>query len=47
MTILLVIILIIGLGGIIGNQYSALKRMESIQNSLDDINDKLGKLNRN
>ena len=41
MTLLLVIILIIGLAGIIGNQYSGLRRMEEMQKSLDDINQKL------
>jgi len=41
MTVLLIVILIIGFAGIIGNQYSALKRMGDIQYSLDEINQKL------
>jgi hypothetical protein len=40
-----IIILIAGLAGIIGNQYSGIKRMESIQRTLDDINQKLRDLN--
>jgi Tfp pilus assembly protein PilV len=31
MELLVVIVLVIGLAGIIGNQYSVLKRMESMQ----------------
>ncbi|EGG38056.1 hypothetical protein [Paenibacillus sp. HGF5] len=34
----IVIILIIGLAGIISNQYSALRRMERMQRSLDELN---------
>jgi hypothetical protein len=37
----LIIVLIIGFAGVIGNQYSGLQRMGSIQRSLDDINQKL------
>lgn len=41
MTLLLIIVLGIGLAGIIGNQYSGLKRMDDLQKSLDDMNQKL------
>lgn len=41
MTLLVIIVLIIGLAGIIGNQYSGLRRMEEIQKSLDDMKRKL------
>ncbi len=40
-----IIILIAGLAGIIGNQYSGLRRMETIQRSLDDINQKIRDMN--
>nr|AYQ72093.1 hypothetical protein EAV92_05620 [Cohnella candidum] len=43
---LLVVVLFVGLAGIIGNQYSGLKRMESIQRSLDDINQILREMNK-
>jgi hypothetical protein len=43
---LLAVILVVGLAGIIGNQYSGLKRMESIQRSLDDMNQKLKDMNQ-
>lgn len=46
MTTLIVIILIVGIAGIIGNQYAALRRMEHIQHSIDEMNRKLGELNR-
>lgn len=46
MTTLIVIILIVGLAGIIGNQYAALRRMEHIQYSIDVMNRKLEVLNR-
>lgn len=46
MMTLIVIILIVGLAGIIGNQYAALRRMEHIQHSIDDMNRKLEELNR-
>ncbi|BFH13766.1 hypothetical protein WJ0W_003860 [Paenibacillus melissococcoides] len=46
MTTLIVIILIVGLAGITGNQYAALRRMESIQHSIDDMNRRLEELNR-
>lgn len=32
------VILLIGLFGIIGNQYSGLRRMEQLQKTLDEIN---------
>jgi len=38
---LVLFVLIIGFAGVIGNQYSSLRRMESIQRSLDDLNQKL------
>ncbi|CAM3604253.1 MULTISPECIES: hypothetical protein [Paenibacillus] len=34
----IVIILIVGLAGIISNQYSALRRMDRMQRSLDELN---------
>lgn len=34
-------ILVIGLAGIIGNQYSALQRMKQMQTTLEEINRKL------
>ncbi|QHW33221.1 ABC transporter ATP-binding protein [Paenibacillus rhizovicinus] len=39
--ILITLVVVIGFAGIIGNQYSGLKKMESVQKSLDDINQKL------
>ncbi|MHA6484129.1 hypothetical protein ACX1C1_19735 [Paenibacillus sp. strain BS8-2] len=45
--ILITIVAVIGLAGIIGNQYSGLRRMESIQRSLDDINQKLREMKSN
>jgi uncharacterized membrane protein (DUF106 family) len=44
--VLIVIIIIIGFAGMIGNQYSGLKRMDEMQRSLDDINQKLREMNR-
>ncbi|SDW24402.1 hypothetical protein SAMN05518855_1001777 [Paenibacillus sp. CF384] len=43
MIIILIIIVIVAFGyiGIRNNQHSALRRMDSIQRSLDDINQKL------
>ncbi|MFC4777304.1 hypothetical protein ACFO9Q_10970 [Paenibacillus sp. GCM10023252] len=41
MIIILIIVVIVGFAGIIGNQYSGLRRMEYLQRSLDDINQKL------
>lgn len=37
----IIVILIVGLAGIISNQYSALRRMERMQRSLDELNQKL------
>jgi uncharacterized membrane protein (DUF106 family) len=45
--IIITIALIIGLAGIIGNQYSGLKKMNELQRSLDDINQKLRNMNDN
>jgi hypothetical protein len=44
LTLYLIIVLIIGLAGIIGNQYSGLRRMEQSQKSLDEINQKLSQV---
>lgn len=41
MEFLIVFVLIIGLAGVIGNQYSALQRMRQMQSTLDEINRKL------
>lgn len=41
MIIFLTFVVGIGLAGIIVNQYSGLRRMDDIQKSLDDINQKL------
>lgn len=41
MAMLIVIIVIIGLAGIIGNQYSGLQRMNEIQKTLSEIKDTL------
>lgn len=46
MTILLIIILVVGMAGIIGNQYSGLKKIDDIQKSLDDLNQKLREMKR-
>jgi hypothetical protein len=40
MELLIIIVLIIGLAGMIGNQYSMLKRMEGIEAILREIRDK-------
>ncbi|RUS45577.1 hypothetical protein [Cohnella sp. AR92] len=37
----IVIVIIIGYAGLIGNQYSSLKRMDGLQKSLDEINQSL------
>jgi hypothetical protein len=47
MILLLVIIVIIGFAGMIGNQYSGLKRMDELKRSLDEINQKLRTINNN
>ncbi|MFB4322437.1 hypothetical protein RB298_08900 [Priestia sp. BR_2] len=41
----IVIILIVGLAGIISNQYSALRRMERMQRSLDELNMRIREMN--
>jgi type II secretory pathway pseudopilin PulG len=41
MTLLIVVVIIIGLAGIIGNQYSGLQRMKEMQQSLEDIRNSL------
>jgi hypothetical protein len=41
MTLLIVIVIIIGLAGFIGNQYSGLQRMNQLQKSLDEIKQSL------
>jgi hypothetical protein len=38
--LLIVIVIVIGLAGIIGNQYSLLKRMEGIESILREMKDK-------
>ncbi|WP_167747217.1 hypothetical protein [Cohnella luojiensis] len=37
MILLIVIIIVVGLAGIIGNQYSGLQRMNQMQKTLDEI----------
>ncbi|WP_334076671.1 hypothetical protein [Paenibacillus sanfengchensis] len=37
MTLVLIIVLIIGFAGIIGNQYASLKKMEELQRSVKEI----------
>lgn len=39
MTLFIAIVLIIGLAGIIGNQYSGLQRMSKMQQTLEEIRD--------
>lgn len=41
----IVIILIVGLAGIISNQYAALRRMERMQRSLDELNMRIHEMN--
>ncbi|MEJ9216828.1 hypothetical protein [Paenibacillus glucanolyticus] len=43
----IVIILIVGLAGIISNQYSALRRMDRMQRSLDELNVRLQEMKDN
>jgi hypothetical protein len=45
MLILLIFILAIGLAGLIGNQYSGLRKMDHLQRSLDDLNQKITDMN--
>lgn len=40
MNLLIVIVLVIGLAGMIGNQYSMLRKMERIEETLREIRDK-------
>lgn len=40
-----IIVLIVGLAGIISNQYSALRRMERMQRSLDELNTRIQEMN--
>lgn len=47
MALLIIVVLIIGLAGIIGNQNSGLKRMEQLQRSLDDISQNIQAKNHN
>ncbi|MGG4090954.1 hypothetical protein [Paenibacillus lautus] len=42
---LIIIVMIVGLAGIISNQYSALRRMERMQRSLDELNIRLQEMN--
>lgn len=44
MLIVIAFILIIGFAGTIGNQYSTLKKMDDMQRSLDDLNQKVREL---
>jgi len=44
--ILAVVILLVGLAAIIGNQYTGLKQMRAMQRSLDDLNQKLREMKR-
>ncbi|GIO84013.1 hypothetical protein J25TS5_09450 [Paenibacillus faecis] len=37
MALMLIIVLIIGFAGIIGNQYASLKRMDDLQRSVKEI----------
>lgn len=37
----LIIVVVIGFAGIISNQYAGLRRMESLQKSLDELNHQL------
>lgn len=39
MILLLIIVLVIGLAGIIGNQYSMIRQMEDIKKALREIKD--------
>ncbi|CAH1219406.1 hypothetical protein PAECIP111892_04745 [Paenibacillus auburnensis] len=40
MVLLIVIVIVIGLAGLIGNQYSMLRKMERIEVTLREIRDK-------
>ncbi|MBB6636038.1 hypothetical protein [Cohnella thailandensis] len=41
MELLIVVLLFVGLAGIIGNQYSGLRKMDAIQRTLEEINQSL------
>jgi hypothetical protein len=43
----IILVIVIGFAGIISNQYSGLRRMESIQRSLDEMNQKLSEIKLN
>jgi hypothetical protein len=43
----IIVVIVIGFAGIISNQYSGLRRMESIQRSLDEMNQKLSEIKLN
>lgn len=45
MELFIFVILLIGLFGIIGNQYSGLRRMEKLQQTLDEINTGMKEMN--
>ncbi|GIO96060.1 hypothetical protein J14TS5_11460 [Paenibacillus lautus] len=45
MIIFIVFILLVGFAGIISNQYSALRRMERMQRSLDELNIRIQEMN--
>lgn len=40
MELLIIVVLIIGIAGLIGNQYLMLKKMEAIEKTLREIRDK-------
>lgn len=42
---IIVVILLVGLLGIISNQYSGLRRMEKLQKTLDEINEGIKTMN--
>lgn len=44
---LIIVIGLVGLAGIIGNQYSGLRRMEKLQKTLDEINTGIKTMNEN
>ncbi len=39
----LTFVVVVGLAGIIGNQYSALRKMDKLQDTLEEINTRLKK----
>lgn len=46
MLILITLVLIVGLAGIIGNQYAGLRRIELLQEFVAELNRKLEKISR-